>query len=326
VTDPRPGRRRRPWLWWLVGVACGFVILVAGAVTLVVLHSRSSQAISLPADGQPLPTTPPATPHGATARYSQTGISQGDVNRPIAIVSPQNVTSGEKLPAVIVLHGRDGSGQQELEVGGWDRAVTRDHFVAVFPQAEAGSWNAGRCCRPATTLGIGDVAFLEAIVTDLTRRPEIDPSRIFMVGDSNGGMLTYAFLCQHAAQLAGAASVTGTNSSGCEPNAPVPVLHVAGTADEVVPYEGGMTAASLVFADGSFPPVPASVAAVAKAEGCGPEPAVTTDRTVKTDLWTGCRNGSRVQLATLDGAPHAWPSGAPYDATSEVLRFFGIGS
>jgi polyhydroxybutyrate depolymerase len=326
VKEPRIGRRRRPWVWWLVGVVAGLVILAGGWVTLVVLHSRSTQAIALPPDGQPLVTAPPVTPRGLTARYSQTAIRQGDANRPIGLAWPSDATPGERFPAVIVVHGRQGSGPQELAIGGWDKAVTDRRFVAVFPQSEGGSWNAGGCCRPATTFGIGDVAYLEAIVADLTRRPEIDPSRIYMVGDSNGGMLTYAFLCQHAAQLAGAASVSGTNTSGCEPNVPIPVLHVAGTADQVVPYEGGTNVASVFLADGSFQPVPASVAAVAKAEGCGPDPAVTTDRTVKTDQWTRCRNGSRVQLVTLDGAPHAWPSGSPYDATSEVLRFFGFGS
>jgi polyhydroxybutyrate depolymerase len=324
MTDPRPTRRRRPWLWWIVGVLTGFVILVIGAVTVVVMHSRTTQAIALPVDGQPLATTPPATPKGLTASYSETGIKQGDSNRTIAFVSPTDAHPDQRLPAVIVLHGRDGSGQAELAIGGWDKAVTDDHFVAVFPQALGGSWNAGGCCRPATTFGIGDVAFLEAIVTDLRRRPEIDPARIFMVGDSNGGMLTYSFLCEHAAQLAGAASVTGTDASGCEPNAATPVLHVAGTADAVVPYNGGTTAASLVFASGSFEPVPASVASVAAAEGCAPNEEVATDRTVQTKRWTGCRNGSRVQLVTIAGAPHAWPVGSPYDATAEVLRFFGI--
>jgi poly(3-hydroxybutyrate) depolymerase len=52
---------------------------------------------------------------------------------------------------------------------------------------------------------------------------------------------------------------------------------------------------------------------------------VNTDGSVKTERWTGCRGGSHVQLVTLDGAPHAWPVGSPYDATAEVLRYFGIG-
>jgi polyhydroxybutyrate depolymerase len=324
LNDRRPGRRSRPWVSWVVGVLVGFVILVATLVIVVIVHSRSNQAIVLPADGKPFVTSPPVTPQGATARYSQTLLRQGDYNRPISFVTPPDAKPGERLPAVIVVHGRDYSVPQELEAGGWDKAVTEDRFVAVFPQAEGGSWNAGGCCRLANTLGIGDVAFLEAIVSDLTRRPEIDPSRIFMVGDSNGGMLTYFFLCEHASQLAGAASIEGTNASGCEPNAAIPILHVAGTADQVVPYEGGRTAASVVFASGSFDPVPASVRAVAGAEGCAPAQVLTTAGTVKTETWAGCRDGSRVQLVTLGGAPHGWPTGSPYDATTESLRFFGI--
>jgi polyhydroxybutyrate depolymerase len=300
------------------------VVAVVVLVVAVVVHTRGDQDVSLPPEGQPLPTAPPNTPPGHTAKYTATGILQGDTSRSLAIVSPPDAAPGERLPAVIVVHGLNGSGAGELDLGHWDSAVTQHRFVAVFPQSEGGSWNAGRCCRTATTLGIGDVAFLEAIVTDLTRRPEIDPTRIYMVGDSNGGMLAYAFLCTHASQLAGAASVSGTNSSGCEPDASVPVLHVAGTADEVVPYQGGTTAASLVFASSPFEPVPRSVAEVAAREGCGAAPSTSTVGSVRTDDWSGCRDDSRVRLVTIDGAPHQWPTGEPYDATTEVLRFFGL--
>jgi polyhydroxybutyrate depolymerase len=302
----------------------GFVLLLLALVVLFVLHSRSNQELVLPPDGGTLPTTPPATPKGSRSLYSQTGIRQGDTVRQIAIVSPPDQHSGERLPAVIVLHGLNGSGGSEAEAGGWDAKVAEDRFIAVFPQGALGSWNAGGCCRPATTLGVEDVPFLDAIVTDLTRRDAVDPTRIYMVGDSNGGMETYAYLCQHADRLAGAASVTGTNDSGCQPNATVPLLHVAGTADEVVPYHGGSSAASVAFASGGFQPVPASVAAVAASEGCPDEPVTTAEGAVTTERWSDCRGGSLVQLVTIEGATHKWPVGAPYDATTEILRFFGI--
>jgi polyhydroxybutyrate depolymerase len=147
-----------------------------------------------------------------------------------------------------------------------------------------------------------------------------------MAGVSNGGMMTYRYLCEHGDRLAGAASVLGTNMSGCDPDVALPVLHVAARDDEIVPYDGGTSAASLVFASGAFPPVVSSIEQVAAAAGCGSEPARTDAGTVHTDVWSGCGNGAVVKLVTLDGARHVWPSGPPYDATSEILRFFGISS
>ena len=42
--------------------------------------------------------------------------------------------------------------------------------------------------------------------------------------------------------------------------------------------------------------------------------------------WAECTAGTRVRLVTIDGMAHVWPSGYPYDATTEILAFFGITS
>ncbi len=308
----------------LVGVGV-LLALAFAAAGIALLWSRSNQDIDLPADGEPLPTNPTVTSPLGPARYTKAFIQQGINRREIEYVLPPDVVSGERLPAVIVLHGASNSPWLMQSRTGIGQAVVDRRFIAVFPHGVAESWNAGRCCRPAMTLGIDDLAFVDAVVDDVSRRPEVDPDRIHMVGESNGGIMTYRYLCDHAGRLAGAASVVGTNLSDCVPDEPTPVVHVAASSDEVVPWSGGSTASSRVLARSAFPPVVETMKAVAAAAGCTPEPATEVGGPTETIEWTGCDDDVTVRLVTVVGARHGWPRGDQFDATTEILDFFELG-
>jgi poly(3-hydroxybutyrate) depolymerase len=104
-------------------------------------------------------------------------------------------------------------------------------------------------------------------------------------------------------------------------------MHVAGTADQAVPYTGGRTAISIALASKAFPPVVSSVQAVARAEHCASTPARSTDGLdVSIRDWTGCRKGSKVRLVTVTGMTHEWPKAPQFDGTNEILKFFGLTS
>ena len=197
-------------------------------------------------------------------------------------------------------------------------------FIVVAPAGVSQSWNAGDCCRPATTLGIDDVGLLGALLDDIALRPEVDSSRVFVVGNSNGGMMAYRFACEEAGRLAGLASVQGPNVAGCEPSSALSVMHIAGTGDEVVPYDGGRSLSGVAFASGAFPSTPDTVEATAASMGCS-EAVESSEAAINSLTWRGCDDGATVELVTIVGAPHQWPRPPAYDATTQVLDFFGIG-
>lgn len=322
--DPAAPPGRLGCLGRILVVLGVLVALVFAAAGVGLLWSRSNQDLELPADDEPLPTNPTVTSPLGPARYTKAFIQQGINRREIEYVLPPDVTPGERLPAVVVLHGASNSPWLMQSRTGLGQAVVDRRFVAVFPHGVASSWNAGRCCRPAMTLGIDDLAFIDAVVDDVARRPEVDPDRIHMVGESNGGIMTYRYLCDHAGRLAGAASVVGTNLSDCVPNEPVPVVHVAASSDEVVPYSGGSTASSRVLARSAFPPVAESMKAIAAAARCSPTPETDVDGPAEVVEWTDCGGGATVRLVTVVGAKHGWPRGEQFDATDEILDFFGL--
>lgn len=301
------------------------------AIAVLLLVVAAVQAIRRQATGPARPAAPTTTSSVAPPRTEDgaviTSCPSFDQQFPLGPLgctqlSPPNLQAGERVPLVVLLHGFNTLPSQEIGNGHWGDAVVRRRFVLAAPESNAKSWNAGGCCGLSKSLGIDDVAHLRSLIKEMAAKPNIDPARIYLVGDSNGGMMTYRFLCSDANRLAGAASIEGTRVAGCTPSTPIPFLHVAGLADMTVPFEGGQSLAAWVLGV-TFDSVTNSLDKFTTALDCG-EPATAVAGNVSTTRWM-CR-GVPVQLVTLAGWGHAWPTPNWYPATDQVLDFFGIGA
>jgi dienelactone hydrolase len=114
-------------------------------------------------------------------------------------------------PAVFMLHGGSGTGEQFLRISGWREKATQEGFIAVFPTAVehfiidhqrfSTRWNdygapfetdpnrrpAG---YPATSpWPADDVKFVRQITADVIQQLPVDPLRVYVAGFSNGGAL-----------------------------------------------------------------------------------------------------------------------------------------
>lgn len=248
-------------------------------------------------------------------------MQQGLVRRQCFVFRPADVDETTRLPVVVLLHGLTETPSHIRGVGEWDRAVIDRRLIVVTPEGVSNSWNAGGCCAIAKVLGVDDVTYLSDLIDELVKRPDVDPKQIFMVGGSNGGMMTYRFACAHGDRLAGMASVAGSKVDSCALQT-LPVIHVHGTDDRVVPYEGGESIATAILGV-TVPAVPSSLAEIAAAQSCS-QP-VTADRTGwSSTSWSGCSGGANVELVTIPGGSHDWPTGEPVDATEQILTFFGL--
>lgn len=71
-----------------------------------------------------------------------------------------------------------------------------------------------------------------------------------MCGFSNGAFMSHKMACESDLCFAGIATISGTMSdtvySKCNPGNPTSILHIHGTADAVVPFNGGVATGASV--------------------------------------------------------------------------------
>ena len=111
-------------------------------------------------------------------------------------------------------------------------------FIVLQPDGTGGlaSWNGGdRCCSPASTEGVDDVGFIDALVRHTQAQLCIDERRVYATGMSNGGYLSHRIACEFPGRLAAIAPVVGSLSQElvCEDGRGVPVLQLSGREDSL---------------------------------------------------------------------------------------------
>ena len=151
------------------------------------------------------------------------------------------------LPLLFHLHGGGGTakGTPGLTFGRFNTLADRDGFIVVYPNAINKNWNDGRKLENvlAWKEDIDDVGFITAIVDELKQKHNIDSTRIFTTGMSNGGFMSSRLLCDRANIFRGGAILTASLSKDylpqCKPEKPVAIMVMNGTDDPLVPYNGG---------------------------------------------------------------------------------------
>lgn len=141
-------------------------------------------------------------------------------------------------PLVVVLHGGGGNASRMLQR--WQAVAQREGLIVVAPNAQKATWNALGCCGDAQQQQSADTAFIQAMLKEVEQRTSVDQHRIYVVGFSNGGMLTYQLIAQQQAPFAAAAVVSAAMFPvQPQPQTAMPLLIVHGMQDRVVPIQGG---------------------------------------------------------------------------------------
>ncbi|MGI8686843.1 MAG: alpha/beta hydrolase family esterase [Acidimicrobiales bacterium] len=233
------------------------------------------------------------------------------------------------LPLVVALHGGGNRAQSLVEATQLDAAATANGFLVAYPEA-AQVWNGGFCCTGGRGDAADDVRFLDRVIMDVAANRGVDPRRVYAVGVSAGGVMAYRLACDLAPRLAGIGSVAGTMLlDDCHPARAVTVVEIHGTADGIVPFDGGSVISPRV-ATAAAPPVPAVVERWASLDQCPGPPTTTVNGSVTTTAWNGCDRATSVRLVAVGGGGHTWfatefglPDGA-VDATDTFLAAFGL--
>ena len=169
----------------------------------------------------------------------------GRGNRTV-LVTPADFVDGQ-TPLIVSLHGFGGNSAEQAAYLPLHARVNVDGFALLLPNGivdDEGSrfWNpTDECCEGGKS-GEDDVAYLRELVANARGMREF--GAVYFFGYSNGGFMAHHIACKSLPGLRAVASLAGTSyvdDSSCEGAAPVSALHVHGTADEVIRYEGDRT-------------------------------------------------------------------------------------
>jgi polyhydroxybutyrate depolymerase len=246
---------------------------------------------------------------------------------------PSSYDRTKPTPLVISMHGAGGWPVQQMNLSGWNRVAEREGFVVVYP---SGTKDGGaRIWHVEKDAGLAkDVRFISDLIDKLEASYNIDPTRIYANGISNGGGMSFVLSCALSDRIAAVGLVAAARTlpwNWCTNQRAVPMIDFHGTADRMVPYHGG----SSWVAARSWPDVPKWAAKWARRNRCGTEPvesAMAAD--VTRSEYTNCADDAAVVLYTIRGGGHSWPGGQPLpewfvgptsrsvDATSRMWEFF----
>ena len=321
----------------LVLSACEATGPAAGPTTTASVPATTVPATTVPATTVPATTVPATTvpapsPTTTTAPTPgwRTGSGEfGGVVRTWAIHVPQVLPPGP-VPLVVALHGGLGSAERFRRDTRLDALAEQEGFIVLFPEAVEGpmvtvgdrqtqerSWNAVGCCGSAPRRGVDDIGFVTGLVDQLAATLPVDRSRVYLLGSSNGGMLTAAIACRAAGFAAAyVVNAAATMDPQCAPGQPVNLLSLHGDADGNVPIDGGRPSAGLQRSM-VYPSLPDSLAPFLAAGACDAASSGRDEQSqVTTQQWT-CTEGAEVVSMVLHGGGHGWP-GAPRSALGQA--------
>lgn len=245
-------------------------------------------------------------------------ISVDGLERQYLVHLPAGYSPTWPMPVVLNFHGGGGNAEWQQRETGMNATADTGGFVVVYPQGTSGpfglgTWNAGSCCGLAMRRNVDDVKFTAALLDDLASKHPVDKRRIFATGMSNGAMLVYRLACELSDRIAAVAPVAGAllDAGHCEPRRPIPVLHFHGTADKLVPFEGGY---GKIGSSGEFRSVVETISKFVQFNECSKEPEKAYDKGDATcQSFRSCKNSADVNLCTIDGGGHTWPGAKPND-------------
>jgi polyhydroxybutyrate depolymerase len=144
-------------------------------------------------------------------------------------------------PLVVDIHAWTVEPITQFRGSGMDIVAGEAGAIVVYPDSPDRSWNAGNCCNPARDEGRDDVLAIVEIVDRVIEQGNVDSSRVYLTGFSNGCGLAQGVLDRFGDRFAAGACMGDflTLEPVADP-VPVPFLQLHGTDDTLVPYEGGV--------------------------------------------------------------------------------------
>jgi len=262
-------------------------------------------------------------------------IMHDGIQRDYVLYVPTNYDSNISVPLILNFHGFGGSGAQQMANSTFRPIADTAGFIIVHPTGTpfngfVNHWNVGGFTNGST---VDDIGFTAALIDSLSANYNINPTRVYSTGFSNGGFFSHRLACELPNRIAAIASVSGTFTptmqANCSPSHPTPVLQIHGTTDPTVPYDG-------TTGNGGMASVDSVINYWVSTNNCDTTPTTTAlpdintndGSTVERSVYAGGDAGVSVELLKIIGGTHRWPvpsntnANQDINASLEIWKFF----
>ena len=250
----------------------------------------------------------------------ETGLSSQSMmydneNREYLIYIPQNYNNNNSpMPILFAFHGFGGYSQYFINTADFRSLADQHNFIIVYPQAlicnGGTTWNTNppggdnKCSQD-------DIGFFGALLYELIGNYNIDSSKVFLTGYSNGADFSYSMACFQSSLITAIAPVSGLmpmyDSSECSPSHATSVLITNGTNDGDRPYNG---------IEGYMMSVESTISYWAGYNNADSTPEVITEGNIERYLYANGDNNTEAILLKVVNGGHYW-----FDMTLGGLSF-----
>ncbi len=252
--------------------------------------------------------------------FSQTDlvetITHDGISRSYRLHLPTNYDGSVAYPLVFNFHGYGSNAQQQELYTQMSTLSNTENFIVCHPEGVGNAWNVG---LGGTTAD--DVGFTDALLDELIANYNIDASRVYSTGMSNGGYMSYKLACELTDRFAAIASVTGSmvpaEYASCSPSRSIPVMQIHGTADGTVQYNGSSFATPIedvvdLWVGFNNCDLTATITPVADNDP-------GDNSTAELFEYTNCDDMTMVSFYKITNGGHTWPDGL-INLTGEVTN------
>jgi polyhydroxybutyrate depolymerase len=257
-------------------------------------------------------------------------VRAGKTDRELILYAPGDARG--PVPLVMIFHG-GGGGDDWMANKSRDltRTLNGAGYAVAFMNGSARrngenlrTWNAVHCCAYAQRKKINDTAYADAAIEALDKRLGIDRTRIFLMGHSNGAMLSYRLAGAMKVTPRGIAPISGAIFAD-QPDVPdrTSIFMYHAVDDEVLSYDGNPDDKAERWRTAPHVAFTKAEAKLAELKGCGPAAPAPAPSGLTATRRT-CDGGSEILATTAETGGHEWPARpkADYRIEAELLAFF----
>lgn len=253
------------------------------------------------------------SPFALAQQTTQIDAGRGEIQ----LIVPDSYANNTPAPLIVLLHGYGSNGVQQNDYMRIGEQVNRYGFILATPDGtqetqgrNARFWSASDACCNFYANDLDDSAYVLSIINTVKEQYRVDERRVYLIGHSNGGFMSYKAAHEHSGVIAGIASLAGAEATVAQaaPANPVHILQIHGTADGTIAYNGGDIQGNI------YPGAVESVSRWAAYNGCSDQGVVTAMldldssldglETTATRYNEGCQPGGSAELWTIAEGAH----------------------